>query len=106
MHTDRHHTGQSSAGGHHHAHTHGGATAEAVGEAPARGTSEQHGHDKHAGHNVGMFRDKFWISLALTIPTLVWGHMLPRVLGYVPPAVPGQRWIAPVFGTAVFLYGG
>ena len=25
------------------------------------------GHDKHAGHSVSMFRDKFWLSLALTI---------------------------------------
>ena len=64
------------------------------------------GHDKHAGHSVAMFRDKFWVSLALTVPTLVWGHMLPRALGYAPPDVPGHRWIAPVFGTAVFLYGG
>jgi P-type Cu2+ transporter len=64
------------------------------------------GHDKHAGHSVAMFRDKFWISLALTVPTLIWGHMLPRVLGYTPPAVPGRQWIAPVFGTAVFFYGG
>ena len=63
-------------------------------------------HDKHAGHSVAMFRDKFWISLALTIPTLVWGHMLPRAFGYTPPAVPGHRWIAPLFGTLVFLYGG
>ncbi|HEU4954147.1 MAG TPA: HAD-IC family P-type ATPase, partial [Gemmatimonadales bacterium] len=53
-----------------------------------------------------MFRDKFWISLALTIPTLIWGHMLPRVLHYAPPPVPAQQWIAPLFGTAVFLYGG
>ncbi|HET7427598.1 MAG TPA: heavy metal translocating P-type ATPase, partial [Gemmatimonadales bacterium] len=53
-----------------------------------------------------MFRDKFWISLALTVPTLIWGHMLPRALGYTPPQVPGERWIAPVLGTAVFLYGG
>jgi hypothetical protein len=29
------------------------------------------GHDKHAGHSVAMFRDKFWISLLLTIPTLI-----------------------------------
>jgi Cu2+-exporting ATPase len=64
------------------------------------------GHDKHAGHSVAKFRDKFWISLALTIPTLIWGHMLPRALSYTPPTVPGQRWIAPVFGTVVFLYGG
>ena len=64
------------------------------------------GHDKHAGHSVAMFRDKFWIALALTVPTLIWGHMLPKVLGYTPPDVPGQRWIAPLFGTAVFVYGG
>jgi Cu2+-exporting ATPase len=53
-----------------------------------------------------MFRSKFWISLLLTIPTLVWGHMLPRALEYSPPAIPGSRWIAPVLGTAVFFYGG
>ncbi len=53
-----------------------------------------------------MFRDKFWLSLTLTIPTLIWGHMLPRVFGYTPPQIPGARWIAPVLGTAVFFYGG
>ena len=63
-------------------------------------------HDKHAGHSVAMFRDKFWLSLLLTIPTLIWGHMLPRVFGYVPPQVPGAHLIAPVFGTFVYLYGG
>jgi Cu2+-exporting ATPase len=73
------------------------------------GGQDQHtkhgGHDQHAGHSVAMFRDKFWISLALTIPTLVWGHMLPRLLGYTPPNLPGQRWISPLFGTAVFFSG-
>src|SRR5579883_1511746 len=64
------------------------------------------GHDKHAGHSVAMFRDKFWISLALTIPTLVWGHMLQRAFRYTAPEFPGARWIPPIFGTAVFLYGG
>ncbi|HET6837514.1 MAG TPA: heavy metal translocating P-type ATPase, partial [Gemmatimonadales bacterium] len=64
------------------------------------------GHDKHAGHSVAMFRDKFWISLLLTIPTLIWGHMLQRAFGYTSPAVPGAAWIPALFGTAVFLYGG
>jgi P-type Cu2+ transporter len=64
------------------------------------------GHDKHAGHSVAMFRDKFWISLLLTTPTLVWGHMLPSALGYSAPAFPGSHWIPAVFGTAVFVYGG
>jgi P-type Cu2+ transporter len=63
-------------------------------------------HDTHAGHSVAMFRDKFWVSLLLTVPTLVWGHMLPSALGFAPPHLPFAHLIPPVFGTAVFLYGG
>ncbi len=99
---------------HHHGHT-AAAPAEPgypehpeVKEAPdGHGAHGAHrGHDKHAGHSVAMFRDKFWVSLVLTIPTLVWGHMLQRAFGYTPPMIPGARWIPAVFGTAVFLYGG
>jgi Cu2+-exporting ATPase len=64
------------------------------------------GHDKHAGHSPEMFRDKFWITLALTVPTLVWGHMLQSALGYNAPMFPGSHWIPAMFGTATFLYGG
>lgn len=68
--------------------------------------SAHHEHDKHAGHSVKMFRDKFWVTLLLMLPTLFWGHMLPSILSYTPPGFPGSRWIAPIFGTAVFVYGG
>ena len=63
-------------------------------------------HDKHAGHSVAMFRDKFWISLLLTLPTLIWGHMLQRAFGYHAPTFEGSQWIPAAFGTAVFAYGG
>src|SRR4051794_2103498 len=91
----------------HHASTEAEPNADAKG-APARAnTHAQHaGHDKHAGHNVAMFRDRFWISLALTVPTLVWGHMLQRAFGYSAPHFAGSMWIPVFFGTAVFLYGG
>jgi Cu2+-exporting ATPase len=84
------------------------ATTHADHDAHARhgGNGHAAAHDKHEGHSVEMFRSKFWISLALTIPTVIWGHMLMRLTGYTPPAVPGAQWIAPVFGTAVFFYGG
>ena len=85
----------SHAGHHDHAH-HGGHA----------GAPEPHAHDRHAGHSVAMFRDKFWLTLALTVPILVWGHMLPRLFGYAPPHFPGSEWIAPVLGTVVFFYGG
>jgi Cu2+-exporting ATPase len=74
------------------------------------GPHAEHGtrdeHDAHAGHSVAMFRTKFWVSLALTVPTLIWGHMLAPLLGLHPPAFPGSHGIARIFGTAVFLYGG
>jgi Cu2+-exporting ATPase len=89
---DANHAGDAGHAGH-VAHAHTGAPAHA-------------GHDKHAGHSVAMFRNRFWLSLLLTIPTLVWGEMIPQALHFTPPAVPGARWIAPVFGTAVFFYGG
>ena len=63
-------------------------------------------HDAHAGHSVAMFRDKFLVSLLLTIPTLIWGHMLQRAFGYTAPHFPGSEWIPAIFGTAVFVYGG
>ncbi|MGH7502596.1 MAG: heavy metal translocating P-type ATPase [Longimicrobiales bacterium] len=70
------------------------------------GTERHRAHDKHAGHSVEMFRDRFWLTLALTVPTVVWGHMLSQLTGWHAPAIPGSTWIAPVFGTMVFLYGG
>ena len=75
--------------------------------AHAHAQHAKHGaHDKHAGHNVAMFRKKFWVSLALTIPTLVWGHMLQRAFGYTAPYFAAAMWIPPVFASAVFVYGG
>ncbi len=77
------------------------------GHSGARGGHGGHGgHDKHAGHSVEMFRSRFWLSLALTLPILIWGHMLQAALGYTAPPLPGASLIGPVLGTAVFLYGG
>ena len=53
-----------------------------------------------------MFRDKFWLSLLLTIPTLIWGHMLQSALRYRAPVFPGSVYLPALFGVAVFLYGG
>jgi Cu2+-exporting ATPase len=53
-----------------------------------------------------MFRRRFWSSLALTVPILIWGHMLPGIFGYAPLHLPGAVAVVPLLGTAVFLYGG
>src|SRR6056297_4018925 len=60
------------------------------------------GHDRHAGHSVAMFRDKFWLSLALTIPVVVWSGHVQALLGYSAPSFPGSGLIPPVLGTVIF----
>ncbi|CAN5213562.1 heavy metal translocating P-type ATPase [soil metagenome] len=64
------------------------------------------GHDKHVGHSVGMFRDRFWLSLLLTLTVLFFSEMIQEWFGYAAPSFPGSKWVAPVLGTAIFFYGG
>jgi len=63
-------------------------------------------HDKHEGHSVAMFRDRFWLSLALTVPVVFFSEMVQGWLGYTAPTFPGSAWVAPVLGTGIFVYGG
>jgi P-type Cu2+ transporter len=81
-----HNAGASMGGGRHHA-THAG-------------------HDRHAGHSVAMFRHKFWLSLALTVPVVFWSSEVQHWLGYTAPTFPGSKFIPAILSTVVFLYGG
>ena len=67
---------------------------------------EHHGHDRHEGHSVAMFRDKFWLTLLLTIPIVLLSRDLQMWLGYEIPPFPGSAYVPAILGTAVFLYGG
>ena len=64
------------------------------------------GHDRHEGHSVAMFRDKFWLSFALTIPVIFWSQDPQKWLGYAAPTFAGSDLIPPILGTIVFIYGG
>ena len=37
---------------------------------------------------------------------VAYSEMVQEWLGFTPPQFPGSRWVAPVLGTVVFLYGG
>jgi Cu2+-exporting ATPase len=69
---------------------------------------EGHGqaHDHHEGHDPAQFRDRFWITLALSVPVVFFSVMFQDLLGYSAPEFPGSEWIPPVLGTVIFLYGG
>src|SRR5262245_51889607 len=79
---------------------------DAVGQVHGQEHGES-GHDKHAGHSAEMFRQKFWGTLLLSIPTMFWSPMIQHWFGYKAPGGPvAARWIPAVFGTLVFGYGG
>ena len=63
-----------------------------------------HGTD-HSGHE-GMFQTRFWWSLLLTIPVLLYSSALQSWLGFSMPTFPGSRWIPFVFSLVIFSYGG
>lgn len=75
-------------------------------EKTKRSRHDQHDHhDKHTGHNPNMFKQKFWLSLLLTIPTLVFSPMVQSWFG-VRLAFPGSEYIPAIFGVIIFFYGG
>ncbi len=68
--------------------------------------ADHQGYDKHAGHSVNMFRDKFWVSLILTIPVLLYSSMIQEWLRFAMPTFPGSTYLPLVLGTVIFFYGG
>jgi Cu2+-exporting ATPase len=77
---------------------------------PHDGHSPHHaaaGHDTHAGHSVEMFRQKFWGTLLLSVPTIIWSPMIQHWFAYsAPGGAVASRWVPAVFGTLVFVHGG
>ena len=69
-------------------------------------------HSAHAGHGTDhtgheqMFRVRFWWSLLLSIPVLVYSEMIQMWLGFTPPSFPFSEWIPFVFSVIIFAYGG
>ncbi len=71
---------------------------------------EDHGaahgaHVDHSGHEE-MFRRKFWVSLILSIPVLIYSPSIQDWLGFTAPQFPGSQWITPVLSVVIFAYGG
>src|SRR3954469_12409546 len=72
----------------------------------AHDTHRPHGGDgQHAGHDPEMFRRKFWLSLALTVPLVATSGTVMDWFGYTLD-FPGVAWVGPVLGSVVFVYGG
>jgi Cu2+-exporting ATPase len=68
----------------------------------------EHGDAGHGGHgdHVAQFRRMFWTMLVLAIPTVALSGMFAMILGYTVPEFAGSRWVSPLLGTVMYLWGG
>jgi len=89
----------------------GGHTGHAHNMPPAHTDHANHqaehgeAHTDHAGHEL-IFRDRFWVSLVLSIPVLLYSAVIQQWLGFSVPPFPGSTWITPVLSVVIFFYGG
>lgn len=61
-----------------------------------------HGHK----HHEMMFKRKFFVSTALSIPVLLYSSFIQSIFNFSMPAFMGSNLIVPVFSIVVFTYGG
>ncbi len=110
-----HHENQEQDDHHdHHAHHLPEPQTHARHETPSHDEHSSHDAqpDEHAAHGIDhtghelLFRNRFWICLALTIPVLLYSEMLQMWFGFMMPAFPGSRWMVPVFSVVIFFIGG
>jgi P-type Cu2+ transporter len=112
---DHHHPAPEATPEHHH-DPHAGHDHHHAPLSPADHTHtvhQSHGaDDAHAGHggmhegHATLMRDRFWLSLVLTIPLLLYSEMIQTWFRFTPPVFPGSQFIPPIFATLIFIFGG
>ncbi len=61
---------------------------------------------KHSGHSTNMFAKKFYVSVVLTIPILLYSPLPQLFLHWQAPVFFGSWLLPAVLGSIVFFYGG
>ncbi len=89
-----------------HAHAKGAMPAGQGKHTPAQAGQDKHGAHDHHAHMVADFRQRFWISLALTVPILALSSGLWEMLGLAAPVTfRGDACVLFGFFSIVFFYG-
>jgi Cu2+-exporting ATPase len=73
-------------------------------------THEKHdlheGFNKHEGHDVNIFARKFYVSLFLTVPIVMYSDLPKELLGWVAPSFPGSEVVGISLASLIVFYGG
>ncbi|TYT63912.1 heavy metal translocating P-type ATPase [Natrialba swarupiae] len=85
-------------------------------DAHGQHAGNDHAHDQHAGDDHGeqvdhsdheeLFKRRFFVCLALSLPVLYYSPMLQEWFGYAAVTFPGSAFVGPVLGVVVFAYSG
>src|SRR5690349_4326227 len=84
----------------HSAHTVHNMQPHEVMKTNGEGHTEHAHHADHTGHEQ-MFRSRFWGSLLLSIPVLVFSPMIQEWLGLRIPSFPRSEWIPFIFALVI-----
>lgn len=68
--------------------------------------AEMGGFNKHEGHDVNIFEKKFWVSLLLTIPVVLYSELPQKFFAWSAPTFMGSAYLELMLGSVVFFYGG
>ena len=88
-----------------HQHAHGEEPATQHSAHDDDHSQHDHSGGMHAGHEI-MFRNRFWVSLVLTVPVLLFSPMIQEWFGFSMPEFTASNLIGPGFAIAIFAYGG
>jgi Cu2+-exporting ATPase len=66
---------------------------------------DKHDHVDHTGHEL-LFRNRFVVSLLLSIPVLVFSPTVQNWLRFTTPEFFGSTWIVPILSLIIFVIGG
>lgn len=61
---------------------------------------------KHTGHSTEVFIRKFWISLILTVPIVLYSEIAQRFFGFTAPVFLASQYLPLILGSIIFFYGG
>ncbi len=62
--------------------------------------------NKHAGHHTASFQKKFWVSLILSVPVVLYSDIFEKLIGSRTPVFPASEYIPAIIASVIFLYGG
>ncbi|GAA1481972.1 heavy metal translocating P-type ATPase [Gordonia sinesedis] len=92
----------------HHREGHDMSNGDTKGHDMSGHASHGDGHAGHMDHgsHVAAFRRLFWIMTALAVPVVLASPMFANLIGYSLPDVEAIRWVSPILGTVMYVWGG